>query len=298
MILVMVLMLFFISQMGVTEANADSPNLIVSFFGTEPSEIKAGDSFLLKVKIQNTSKKQYLKNMVCRIDTDGDNLRLLEDSNMSYIERMEKGAEKELSFRLRAEKTASHGSYPVTASFSYESSDGSMLTMTDILMIYVTSDHRVEFKVDTGTEKVNSGNVYDLPISLTNYSADSIYNAEFSLEVDGLKSLTSLYIGNMEGGTQKNIDAQIYATYLMGDPTLFGYTQGVIRLIYETPEGDIETKEEIYEIVIERPIAPEKKEEQEKKTDLVPFIVGGAVILAVVSSLLIYVVRRQRKINV
>ena len=118
MILVMVLMLFFISQMGVTEANADSPNLIVSFFGTEPSEIKAGDSFLLKVKIQNTSKKQYLKNMVCRIDTDSDNLRLLEDSNMSYIERMEKGAEKELSFRLRAEKTASHGSYPVTASFS------------------------------------------------------------------------------------------------------------------------------------------------------------------------------------
>ena len=272
------------------------PVLIVSEYSTSPDRIVAGESFEVLVTLENTSQSKYVANVVIRIDTDENALKLLEKTNMLYIDRIEKGARYQFRIRCQAAKSLKRGSYPVNVSVSYDDNNAMTYTLDDIIPVHVETDYRVEMDFDDSFVNITSGEVLPLDINVENLSRDMVYNVRIELEMDGLRPLTTLYIGNMEGGTGKLMNMRALATFLKNEDRMYGMSEGKIILIYETDEGKENRVEKDYSINIEMPSEPEKKE-TEKAIDLKPYIYGAVAVFMIVGIIFLVLVYKQRIIR-
>ena len=272
------------------------PVLIVAEYSTGSDSIIAGDNFEVIVTLKNTSLVKYVANIVIRIDTDDNDLKILENTNMIYVDRIEKGANYQFSIKCQAARGLKRGSYPVNIYVSYDDNYAMTYTLDDTIPVYVETDYRVEMDFDDAFIDITSGEVLPLDISVENLSRDMVYNVRFEVEVDGLRPLTSLYIGNMEGGTGKLVNMKLLSTYLKDENRMYGISEGKIVLIYETEEGEERRVEKDYSIDIEMPSEAEKKED-EKSVDLKPYIYGAVAVFMIVGIIFLVLVYRQRIIR-
>ncbi|MBR3563292.1 MAG: hypothetical protein IKN92_00675 [Clostridia bacterium] len=273
------------------------PMIIISSREISPEDILAGQSFSLKLTLTNTSKNRYVKNMVCRVSADENELRLSEDTDMFYIDRIDKNSDHELTFQFTADRNLKSGYYYISVSFTYEDSDVMTYTLSDEIPVRISADYNVEMTVDDDVKRVDYGDVYSLPISIINYTRDPIYNVRCELNVDGLKPLTSLFVGDMEGGSETSLNVQVMASYPV-EAEKSGRTEGSIILKYETNDGKVITVEKEYSIVLDIPEekGTEQEDAKEEKT-LFPYFIAGGGLLAgmLLMALIVWIGRRSGK---
>ena len=80
------------------------PLLYVENSTLTPGEISAGEEFVVKASLRNTSKTQNIRKIVISVSTESDEITLLEQSNTIYWERMKAGENRELPLHFRAEQ--------------------------------------------------------------------------------------------------------------------------------------------------------------------------------------------------
>lgn len=223
------------------EKPTSQPIIMISKSSVEPEKVSAGDDFEVKAVLKNTSKIKDIQNMSVTVTWSSEDIVLLEDSNMFYIDYIGREQTKEMVFKCRAGGKTADGRYEMKLDMSYDNTKAETLTSSGSIQVEITQPMKVELEVGEIPEEINAGDSLSVALQVMNLGRGSIYNARCNIEVPGLIADTSAFIGNMEGGSAAEGTLKLFAGTKQMNSELegeqYGYTEGVIQLIYEDEDG-------------------------------------------------------------
>ena len=161
----------------------------------------------------------------------------------------------------------------------------------------------VELEVGTLAEEINAGDQVVIPVQAINLGRGSVFNARCTLEVPGLSSGTSLFLGNMEGGSALSGEIQAFAGMVNEDAASeserYGRTSGVITLSYEDAAGEIYTVEkeltvQINPLQMNTMLNTETSEDTDMTGQLIAAAAAAAGII-VIGTMIPLLIRRRRR---
>lgn len=247
------------------EKATSEPKVIVADCKEIPEHIYAGDSVTLKVILKNTNKKKYVQNMTVTAGCEGDGISLGNAVNTQYYEKLGAGKTLEVPVEIQTDKKTEAGKYKLTLELSYDNPDAVTLTATGQIEITIEQKSELTMEIGQIPEEVNAGDRLQIPVQLMNVGRGMVYNARCTVDVPGLQTDKSLFLGNIEGGTAVSGELDAFAGVVnAGEVTpekRYGRTGGKILLTYEDEDGN--SYEETSDIVLT--IQPLKIEE--KNTD-------------------------------
>ena len=247
------------------EKATSEPKVIVAGCKEIPEHIYAGDSVTLKVILKNTNKKKYVQNMTVTAGCEGDGISLGNAVNTQYYEKLGAGKTLEVPVEIQTDKKTEAGKYKLTLELSYDNPDAVTLTATGQIEITIEQKSELTMEIGQIPEEVNAGDRLQIPVQLMNVGRGMVYNARCTVDVPGLQTDKSLFLGNIEGGTAVSGELDAFAGVVnAGEVTpekRYGRTGGKILLTYEDEDGN--SYEETSDIVLT--IQPLKIEE--KNTD-------------------------------
>lgn len=274
------------------------PVLFVEKYTVTPGTVEAGQEFEIRAVIKNTNKKQKVQNLTLTATTDAEGLTLLDDSNITFWEKLGKEESRELVLHYRAESSIAVGKYHVQLAISYDNENAMTLSASGTMDIAVTQPMRVEGTVPTVATSVNAGDTITLSFQAANMGKSAAYNVRFELDAAGLIPTGSAFIGNLESGSAGEAQMKVFVGAknmnrdLAEGEELYGQTGGTITLIYEDENGT-EYKEESYfntkinELVISAGSEVQKEEENQTSAWWISIAIG-AVVLAGLAGILIW----------
>lgn len=270
------------------------PLLYVENSTLTPGEISAGEEFVVKASLRNTSKTQNIRKIVISVSTESDEITLLEQSNTIYWERMKAGENRELPLHFRAEQAIPVGKYHIRLEMSYDNEEAVSMSSSGDIAFSVTQPMRIQGEFPTIASAVNAGDTFTLAFQAVNLGRSAAYNVRFELEAEGLSPNGSAYVGNLEGGTAGQAEMKVFAGAKENtDGERYGSTSGTMTMIYEDENGK-EYREEVYfktdiqELVIRAASA----EPEEKTNTSWWWLAAGVVLLAIIG--LVAAGRRRR----
>ena len=247
------------------EKATSEPKVIVADCKEIPEHIYAGDSVTLKVILKNTNKKKYVQNMTVTAGCEGDGISLGNATNTQYYEKLGAGKTLEVPVEIQTDKKTEAGRYKLTLELSYDNPDAVTLTATGQIEITIKQKSELTMEIGQIPEEVNAGDRLQIPVQLVNVGRGMVYNARCTVDVPGLQTDKSLFLGNIEGGTAVSGELDAFAGVVNAEEETtekrYGRTGGKILLTYEDEDGN--SYEETSDIVLT--IQPLKIEE--KNTD-------------------------------
>jgi LPXTG-motif cell wall-anchored protein len=161
----------------------------------------------------------------------------------------------------------------------------------------------VEASVPDLPREVRAGDTLPLSLNVMNLGKNTIYNVRYTVEGPGLLSSGPAFIGNMEAGTAKAGDMNIFiGTRDMSEgyegTERYGRTEGILTLVYEDETG--EEAAQTFEITttIREPLFGEEEESPEDKPETagqwwISILIGGLTIAGLAGILILR--RRQER---
>ena len=214
------------------------PNIIITRFNYGGASVAAGAEFNLDFKFKNTSSKLKVENLVATVE-GGEGLTLNGSSNTFYFEKVGAGNEKTVSVPMKAARTVTGSTQPVSVSFKYEYVDNGKrvpVTSEQKITVPVYQPDRFEISKPTVPVMVYAGEETSLSMNYVNKSKSEISNVEAEIE-GNIESVTPFQnIGNLEPGKSGTI---VFAVTAL-EP---GEAEFTIKVTYEDGNGDTKTRE-------------------------------------------------------
>ena len=281
-----------------------APVLYVESFTVTPEPAVAGQDFTVVANIRNRGSSKNVKNVQVRVSAETDQLTLMDDSDLFFIDVMEKGSALPLSIHYHADPGISAGKCHITLSISGEDGDGGAIDATGNIEFTVTQPMRIEASFPSMPESVNAGDTVSLAFQAVNMGKSDAYNVRFEMDIPGLIANGSAYIGTLSQANSSEQSMNVFIGQKSMNSTLadgadeYGYTEGTIALIYEDETGKEYREEKYYhttinKLVIEPTTAPEQPREDPTSTQWWIFVAFGAGVIAVLAS--IGVLQKRKK---
>ena len=284
-----------------TQNPTSQPKIIVSGYSVNPSPVTAGEAFAATVTLENTSAKKAVQNMSVTVSCDCPGFSLKNDSSTIYIGKLGKGETTQLTLEYGTDLETAAGRYNISLALEYDNSDAVTLTSTGVVPVTVGQPLRVELEAPTIAENVNAGDTMPLTFQVMNMGRGPVYNVRVTLEAPGLIPSGTAFIGNMEAGTAATSDMNVFVgTKNMSEgyegDDKYGYTAGMITLIYEDEAGQEYTSETEIATTIEEPVISASADEVEEKPETasqwwISLVIAGVVI----AGLAVLLVIRNKK---
>ena len=286
------------------EKATSEPKVIVADCKEIPEHIYAGDSVTLKVILKNTNKKKYVQNMTVTAGCEGDGISLGNTANTQYYEKLGAGKTLEVPVEIQTDKKAEAGKYKLTLELSYDNPDAVALTATGQIEITIEQKSELTMEIGQIPEEVNAGDRLQIPVQLMNVGRGIVYNARCTVDVPGLQTDKSLFLGNIEGGTAVSGELDAFAGVVNAEEEAtekrYGRTGGRILLTYEDEDGN--SYEETSDIVLTiQPLKIEEKntDKNEKESNKIgrQFLIGVTAVagLSIVGVVLPGWIRRRKQ---
>lgn len=184
---------------------------MISKSKVEPKTVMAGEDFEVKAVLKNTSKIKDIQNMALTVTWSSPDITLLEDSNMFYIDYIGAGQTKEMTFKCTAGTKTADGKYEMKLDMSYDTLKAETLTSSGSIQVAVAQPMEVKLEVGDIPTEVNAGDSLSVPLQVLNLGRGKIYNVRCAMDVPGLISDTSAFLGNMEGGSAASGELKVFA---------------------------------------------------------------------------------------
>lgn len=277
------------------------PKIIVSRYDINPSPAMAGEAFTADITLENTSEDQSVQNTAVTVSCDSPNFMLQNDSNTIYIGKLGKGEKTNVQMSYKTDLETPPGRYNISFSIEYDNSEAATLSSSGTVPVTITQPLRVEMETPEIPESVNAGDTMPLSFQVMNMGRSKVYNVRIELDAPGLIPSETAFIGNMEPGTAMPGEMNVFVgTKNMSEgyteDDKYGYTSGMIMLIYEDADGQEYTAETEIATTINQPVitanAAEPEEEPETAGQWWISVIIGAVVIAGLTAFLI--VRKKR----
>lgn len=271
------------------------PRLIINKYSVTPSDIKAGDEFVLTLDLQNTSRSRAISNLKVTILQPEGVFLPRDASNTIFIEALPPQEVVTATLPLTTKADADNRPYSLQVTFDYEAGQGHSYQSQDIITIPVLQPPRLMV-----SEPVIWGEAYVyqmLPINVDFYNLGktTLYNlmvtAEGPFRIEG----STYFAGNFSPGSQ---DAFSFAV----TPTEPGPAAGSVIFRFEDSVGNVTEVVRSFSFEVMEMWIPEdpggyQPEPQPEPTSPWLWIgIGGGALLIVVIGLL--VLRRRRRIKI
>lgn len=283
---------------------ATQAKLLVESTTTSIDNPKAGDTFDVILKLRNTNEKQFVQNIKVTFATDNDALLPAQGSSSFYIDRIDADGTYELKIPVTARPDIPDAPIKMTLTMEYEDRKVNTVSASQVIVLNVKQVQKLrldELVLPQG--EIIVGDTATFTMNVINSGRTTLYNVSAAmLESEQFMTAGSSYLGNLEAGSSKQVELDIY-------PNVEGPIDGTLRVTYEDANGN-QTYEDtpfsiyaspmeqddpgIFEPVIEP--TPEPVNEFSSVLANLPWWVYGAAGLFVICVvMLIAVAMRRRK---
>ncbi|MGI6006200.1 MAG: COG1361 S-layer family protein [Ruminococcus sp.] len=289
------------------EGKGSTPRVIIEGFTTEPSVVNAGDTFKLKLKVRNTSKKTAVGNMVLTLqtpqageqETAAEAFLPVDGSNTLYIENIPKNSTKEVSVSMNARADLVQKPYPVEVALKYEDEKANAFDGTLNISIPVRQKARFDVsRVQVMPESISVGEESNITFEIYNLGKMKLYNVSVKADDPSLVN-GEVFVGNLDAGATGSVD-------MMAQGAAPSAGDGTVRLVvtYEDQDGNQGTFETSCSLFVAEAAPADDEmfldetfagmEDEKPKTN--PLIwVGIAAAAAAVAAAVVLVKRKRRK---
>lgn len=290
-----------------TETATAEPVVYISNTVVEPENIMAGEEFAVTLTLKNSLTIKHVKNMLVKVDTSNVHINLLEDSNIFQIDRIDAGGETELTLRFSSDLALPAGKYPLSFSFSYDSSKTLNLSSSGTVMVEIHQPANMELVMPRFSDSITVGETIPLSLQVMNMGRDPMYNVRCVVSGYGFAPSNIGYIGTMTAGSSATTKVDLYVIALNaskgnGNGSQYGDTIGTVILIYEDENGTEFQQETTFSTTVNRPLVQiqqtdNTQEEQEQAASQwwVSILILGGVILAAVIGLVLGKKRQKKR---
>lgn len=281
------------------------PRIIVTGFETEPKDVFAGTTFLLKIHVKNTSSRTAVSNVEFDLEaaTEGKDENTLyasflptSGSNSIYVPSIPIGGETELTMEMTAKADLVQKPYAIDMTMKYEDEKYNAYENKTSLSVPVKQLSRIEYGTpEVLPESITIGSQANVVFSVYNTGKTTLYNVKVRFE-DETVSGGEYYVGKLESGATGNVDTMVTGEAVTMD-------DGMIKTIisYENDAGEVtevETQIPLYvteEMMDDMDYMP--VEDVPEQSSRLPLILGivAAVIVAVVIVVILIVHSRKKK---
>lgn len=188
--------------------------LIVDDVYTDPVRPKAGEEFTLVMTLRNTNTSQYVQNIQLTVASSDDTVLPVSGSSSVYIDRIEAGSTYKVNMRMKSQGEVGDKPIKLEVQMEYEDKEVSAQTASENLIIIIDPVFRVKVEdpVASSYELPTANTAYTLKLQVTNEGRTTMFNTSVTAtcENEDLIMPPSFFIGNMEGGTSKTADMELY----------------------------------------------------------------------------------------
>jgi hypothetical protein len=242
-----------------TEPPASQPIVIVEKYHISPLPVQAGNEFTATITLKNTSETRSVQNMAVTAGCDGTDWTLLNETNVFYIKRLDRGAALDIEVKYRTDLETPAGNYNINLAIAYDNSDAQTLSSSGIVPVEIRRQIQVELETPAIPKEVNAGDTIPLSLSVLNLSRGKVFNVRCELDAPGFIPSGTAFIGNMEAGTSALGDMDVFIgskdmTEGYGENDPYGLTGGKVTLLYEDEDGQQYSQEFKFTSSISAPV--------------------------------------------
>ena len=268
------------------------PKIILESCSLSDEKLEAGKTCSISAVFKNCSSKRAICNMKVSLSLESSNIRI--EKSSFYIEYVKAEGSFTVQSKLEIASITEQGNYPIQVAFEYDDEDGSNYTASETVPLTVKQPLEVSMDQAAVPREVYSTDTISLPVSVANLSRAPLYNVMISLECDGLVPVQSVFLGNMEAGTQMADEMKVYVgSKIEGEK--YGETAGILKLSYQDAYG--ETNEQTINMsttILEPEIWQLHVEETQPETNGWTGMILAAVFIILVGTI-VYLAMRLKK---
>lgn len=237
------------------EKPTSEPKVIVSQCVNIPDKIESGDEFSFTVVLKNTNKSKYVQNMTVTVGCEAEGISLVADSNVFYYDHLKAGGTLEVPLSFKCSESTAAGRYHISLDMSYDNPDAVVLSSVGQIELNISQKIMMDLEVGSIPGEMNAGDSMSIPIQALNLGRGKVYNVRCYVEAAGVTTPTSLFLGDLEGGTASSGELNIFAGMVNPDGETdserYGYTSGKIVMTYEDENGEEQVMEKNFSVTIQ-----------------------------------------------
>lgn len=208
------------------------PRIIVDKYSLEPSSVRAGEDFKLKLSFLNTSKTVNVSNIKVTIASDDGTFTPTDTGNTFYLEGISTQESVERELMLHVKPDAEQKSYTLAVNFDYEDEKGNAFTSKEMVSVRVLQNPRLVTGELSLPPETYMGQPLSLYVDFYNMGKSTLYNMLVKAVGDFDGQSLSYYVGNFESGRTDFFDVTII-------PTKPGKLTGNIVFSFEDANGKV-----------------------------------------------------------
>ncbi|MCP5095467.1 MAG: hypothetical protein GY943_07940 [Chloroflexi bacterium] len=236
----------------------EQPRLVLTTYEVDPTgKLEPGAIFDLVLNVTNVGNAETENVIVTLGGAAGEQLQpfaLLNAGNIRYIDKIAAGETVEVRQTLLVAGTAVSGVYNLPIDLAYDDSDGTPLTISQVINLLVEKPPQLQVNFYRPVELGLVDEPLDLPVEVVNIGRSLINVSTLAITSPDMDiQNNTLYVGPLDGGTSGSLDA-------LAIPN----TGGQIELLVSVNYLDDFSQPQIYEttltVQIEEPDVPEALE--------------------------------------
>ncbi|MBD5453119.1 MAG: hypothetical protein HDR30_02175 [Lachnospiraceae bacterium] len=292
------------------ETSGAKPRIVVTGFETNPATVYAGDTFVLTVHVQNTSREMAVTNVLFDMqaavegeDKTNTYAAFLPTSGSSsvYMESIASNTPADIKIEMTAKADLAQKPYVLEINMKYDA--GAMFDLTDKASVSIPINQESRF--DISTPEVVPGNITvgsqsNVMFSIYNTGKTTLYNVQVKFIADSIDE-ASAFVGNLTSGNTGNVDVMLTGiSATMDDGTVnvdISYEDDAGNVTTETKQITLYVMEEFFDDFMMDEGMMEGMEEEEggSKVGLIFAIIAIVIIAVIVAVCLLVYFRKKKK---
>ncbi|MCM1146075.1 MAG: hypothetical protein NC407_15370, partial [Lachnoclostridium sp.] len=228
------------------ETSGAKPRIVVTGFETNPATVYAGDTFVLTIHVQNTSKEMAVTNVLFDMqaavegeDKTNTYAAFLPTSGSSsvYMDRISADTPADIVIEMTAKADLAQKPYVLEVSMKYDA--GAMFDLTDTASVSIPINQESRFDISTPEvvpTDITVGSQSNVMFSIYNTGKTTLYNVQVKFIADSIDEATA-FVGNLNSGATGNVDVMLTGiAATMDDGTVN------VDISYEDDAGNVTTE--------------------------------------------------------
>ncbi|MCM1253231.1 MAG: hypothetical protein NC321_10450 [Clostridium sp.] len=292
------------------ETSGAKPRIVVTGFETNPATVYAGDTFVLTIHVQNTSKEMAVTNVLFDMqaavegeDKTNTYAAFLPTSGSSsvYMDRISADTPADIVIEMTAKADLAQKPYVLEVSMKYDA--GAMFDLTDTASVSIPINQESRFDISTPEvvpTDITVGSQSNVMFSIYNTGKTTLYNVQVKFIADSIDEATA-FVGNLNSGATGNVDVMLTGiAATMDDGTVnvdISYEDDAGNVTTETKTVTLYVSEEYFDdfMMDEDMMMGMEEEEGKSHTGLIVAIVVIVIVAVGVGIYLFLYFRKKKK---
>lgn len=272
-----------------------SPKLLHTGTTCDKEEIVPGDSTAFVLQFQNMNEKEDISNVSLTVSSQEKSISILNESTVWYFERIRCKETIEIPVEVLIQMGIETDAFTLQYKASYENSEAEPLTEEGTVTVKIRKIPNITPEITKPNKQVYVGDAIAVQGNFMNTGAGKAYNVTVSVEADGLRLQSTMYIGEIESRDAAKTDGILLVDGREGKEK-YGEINGMYRISYSDELGKEYTEEIPFTTELQPPILLSDNDKKEEGQNMsVQWWVTIGLLAEIILLCLVYFIIKVKK---